>query len=716
MSADEPIIVLGGAGFVGRATARVLTRSGARVVVVDKRMPDVVAPGVSWVSCDLLTDDPPPLPPGPVVVLLGTSDPRTPRAWSLPVDNAVATARVLPRLANRDVILVSTVEVYGAAEGLLTEQTEPLLPGLDLLDDWCDQARLLARSGCPPWRSAPLGRALAEADPSGRWVYALAKLAQERLVQGVVDPDRLTVLRLANVVGVGQERVVTRLVRRALTGQHLHVTRGVRRSFLPDTTVGTLIASGIGPRTCPGTVNVGAEAVALREVAEDVRRVVAAAVDGAAVDVIEHDAPASDSSGLVSVECLAAWGHRVAPLAAYLPTLVRTLADAQTRVFHDDLPVLVPPRLGRPDLVVERQQQALWTGQVKHGNRWTTRLHQQLTETLQLGDEETVLATASGTAALRLLVAATVGPAAPGEVAVLPSFTFAATAEVLLQLGYQLRYADVDPSTWTVDAARLPDLLTDGRVRVVVAVDTFGQPCDYIGLRRACSEAGVALVADSAAALGSRYDGRPVARLADGHSYSMSFAKVLSSGGAGGAVVLRTEAAERLLGDPAGWARSELMSELHAIVALDQLAVLDRMVSARERVAAVYRSALPDLTGTYGQMSRPGDRHSYVHWVLRTPMRDLVQGHLLRQGVRTKPYFPALHRTSHPVDGGHALPVTEHLHREALALPMSSEIDEAQAEAVAFAVRRALWALQSAPDISTPAVGDEPFSRVSTGL
>src|SRR5262249_25687062 len=143
-----------------------------------------------------------------------------------------------------------------------------------------------------------------------------------------------------------------------------------------------------------------------------------------------------------------------------------------------------------------------------------------------------------GTQALRLAIVATAGRGSSGDVAVLPSITYPATANVLVQLGYTPRYVDVDEHTWTMDARALERALADGLPRVVVCVDTFGNPCDYAGLTSICAVAGVPLVADSAAGLGSRYLGRALATQADAHAFSMSFAKVISAAGAGGAVVI----------------------------------------------------------------------------------------------------------------------------------------------------------------------------------
>lgn len=178
----------------------------------------------------------------------------------------------------------------------------------------------------------------------------------------------------------------------------------------------------------------------------------------------------------------------------------------------------------------------------------------------------------------------------------------------------------------------------------------------------------------------------------------MSFAKVLSAGGAGGAVVLPAAAAAAALADPAAWWRSELMNELHAVYAVDQLAVLADLVARRNRVAEIYRAGLRGLPGLTAQAVRPGDTHSYVHWVVRVPEapgRDALQRALLDCGVQTKPYFRAVHLAG---PGGHGarLPVTELLDAQALALPASSEMTEDDAERVVLALRHCYRSLLSA--------------------
>ena len=142
------------------------------------------------------------------------------------------------------------------------------------------------------------------------------------------------------------------------------------------------------------------------------------------------------------------------------------------------------------------------------------------------------------------------------------------------------------PSAGPWTPSRCGSALSPGDVALVVAVDTFGHPVDYAALHIGVPAAGVPLLADSAAALGSSIDGRPVGTQAIGTCVLDELRE--------GAVRRRRRAEPSwsrptpTWRDPFGWTRSALMSELHAIVALDQLDVLDDMVTRRNRFAALY--------------------------------------------------------------------------------------------------------------------------------
>jgi dTDP-4-amino-4,6-dideoxygalactose transaminase len=303
------------------------------------------------------------------------------------------------------------------------------------------------------------------------------------------------------------------------------------------------------------------------------------------------------------------------------------------------------------------------------------------------------------------------GRAKNGDTALLPSYTFPATAEVLSQLGYALRFVDVDRRTWTIDPLQVDTALARHPARVVVGVDTFGNPADYARLRAVCDRHGAALIGDSAAALGSTIAGAPVGTQADAHAFSTSFAKVVSAAGAGGFACLPGDAK---FGPPWSWDRSEGMSELHAIAALDQLDVLDALVAQRGALAATYCRAVDELAATrdarrvHLQQVLRGNTSTWTHFVVRVPAAHRVEiaAALAAMGVETKHYFPALHHSGFDGTRDGALTVTELLHREALALPMSSELTPRQVERVMVGVDRALGEC-SEGRVTTLAFGDD---------
>src|SRR4029079_9987847 len=128
-------------------------------------------------------------------------------------------------------------------------------------------------------------------------------------------------------------------------------------------------------------------------------------------------------------------------------------------------------------------------------------------------------------------------------------------------------------------------------------------------------DAGGPLVPDSAAAVGARHQGRPVATQAAAHAYSLSFAKVVSAGGSGGALALPADAVERL-GTRVAWLRWLPMVETAALAALDLLADLDLLLDRRRAVAARY-AQLATVEGVQPQQVADGDAHAFVHWVAR---------------------------------------------------------------------------------------------------
>ena len=169
-------------------------------------------------------------------------------------------------------------------------------------------------------------------------------------------------------------------------------------------------------------------------------------------------------------------------------------------------------------------------------------------ELCTFGGADFALTCGSGTEALILpLMAWGIGP---GDAVFCPSFTFAATAEVMPLVGASPVFVDVLPHSYNLDPAKLEAAIlavkAEGKLtpRAIIAVDLFGQPADYPALSAVATRHGLKLIADSAQGFGGTLDGHHPLRWADVTTTSFFPAKPL---GCYGDEIGRASCRERVL-------------------------------------------------------------------------------------------------------------------------------------------------------------------------
>jgi len=217
----------------------------------------------------------------------------------------------------------------------------------------------------------------------------------------------------------------------------------------------------------------------------------------------------------------------------------------------------------------------------------------------------------SGTAALH--AAMHVLGVGPGDEVIVPTLTFAASANCVVYQGATPVFADVDADTLLVDPASVEARLSP-RTRAVIAVDFAGQPCDYPALRRLTAPRGIALVADACHALGAADRGVPVGRLADLTALSFHPVKHITTAEGGALVTDDPERARRArvfrnhgittdhrerertgtwTYDMVTLGFNYRLSDLQCALGLSQLSHLSQWVTRRRDIAAVYDAAHP---------------------------------------------------------------------------------------------------------------------------
>lgn len=252
----------------------------------------------------------------------------------------------------------------------------------------------------------------------------------------------------------------------------------------------------------------------------------------------------------------------------------------------------------------------------------------------------------SGTSALHLgLLAAGIGP---GDEVIVPSFTFAATANSVAITGATPVFADIDPLTFTLSPASASQAITP-RTRAIMPVHLYGHPASMDALQAIADERGLAIFEDAAQAHGATLHGRPVGSFGAFAAFSFYPTKNMTSG-EGGMVtsfdpeLIRWVRLARNQGMEKRYANEIIglnnrMTDIHAAIGRVQLTKVGGWTAQRQANAA-YLSA--HLRGVVTPHVAPGVTHVYHQYTIRVEedrdgfARALGEEHGIGSGV----YYP----------------------------------------------------------------------------
>jgi len=301
----------------------------------------------------------------------------------------------------------------------------------------------------------------------------------------------------------------------------------------------------------------------------------------------------------------------------------------------------------------------------------------------------------------------------PGDAIFCPSFTFAATAEVVAWLGATPVFVDVLPDTFNLDPASLEQAIVKAKSeglkpKCVISVDLFGQAADYDAIEAIVEAHGLWLMSDAAQSFGGAHKVRKIGTI--GHVTATSFfpSKPLGCYGDGGAIftddpemaaILRSLRVHGQGSDKYDNVRIGLngrLDTLQAAVLIEKLKILGDEVKARGEVAKRYSelletevqvpTILPEMVSAWAQYTVQVPAHS----------RAKIIADMKADGIPTMVYYPKpLHLQTayrHFPLAGNGLPVSERLANEVLSLPMHPYLDEVTQDRIVESFTRALKA------------------------
>ena len=322
------------------------------------------------------------------------------------------------------------------------------------------------------------------------------------------------------------------------------------------------------------------------------------------------------------------------------------------------------------------------------------------------------VACSSGTAGLHCcLHALGIGP---GDEVITSSFSFVASANVIVYTGATPVFAEVDPLTFNMDPAAVEAAITP-RTRAILVVDIFGYPADVPALIAIAERHGLAIVEDACQSIDGDFNGKKLGTYGHPSVYGFYANKQLTT--AEGGVILTDDDALYLLlksltnqgrSDDGAWlVHSRLgfnyrLSDVHAAIGIAQIERLDWMQDARARIAARYQARMASVDGVTPMYEGP-QRRSWFVYAPRLDAdlaRDAIIGRLEVEGVSAKPYLPCIHlQPYYRTDHGHApgeLPVTEEISASTIALPFFCEMTDEQVDRVCDTMERAIQAERAA--------------------
>ncbi|MCB1469056.1 MAG: DegT/DnrJ/EryC1/StrS aminotransferase family protein, partial [Rhizobiaceae bacterium] len=258
-----------------------------------------------------------------------------------------------------------------------------------------------------------------------------------------------------------------------------------------------------------------------------------------------------------------------------------------------------------------------------------------------------VIACANGTDALLLpLLASGIGP---GDAVFVPSFTFAATAEVVALAHAEPVFVDIDPDTYNLDITSLEAAIAairkEGRLtpKAIIPVDLFGLAADYARIEQIAKRENLLVIEDAAQAVGGSAHGKMCSAFGDVASTSFYPAKPLGCYGDGGAMFTDDDAlAERLRSfafhgkgetqyDNIHIGLNSRLDTLQAAILIEKLAILEDEMVARQAVAQRYAEGLGDVVKVAHVPD--GHRSAWAQYAIETPNRDALKASLQTQGI-----------------------------------------------------------------------------------
>ncbi|MCW8895333.1 DegT/DnrJ/EryC1/StrS aminotransferase family protein [Sulfurimonas sp.] len=338
-----------------------------------------------------------------------------------------------------------------------------------------------------------------------------------------------------------------------------------------------------------------------------------------------------------------------------------------------------------------------------------TEFENALSEYLKYDDEIYSLGLNSCTSALFLALLAL--DVKVGDEVIVPTWTFAATAQVVDWIGAKVVLCDIEEDTLNIDVHKAKKLITD-KTKAIIPVHIAGYPCDIQAISDLAKKYNLKVIEDAAHAIGTSYKDKKIGNFSDITCFSFYATKNLAMGEGGAAVskdkeliekmrklsyfginkeaFKRYEKAGRWYYDIEEIGYKANLDSLHAALGIIQLNKLDKMNKRRRYIASYYRKNLTNkLT-----FNKDSDEHSHTYHLfpIRLPKninRDDFIEELKENNIGASVHFIPLHlHTFYKNRSDNNFEVADRVFDTILSIPMCSAMSDEEVEYVVKTINK----------------------------
>jgi len=315
------------------------------------------------------------------------------------------------------------------------------------------------------------------------------------------------------------------------------------------------------------------------------------------------------------------------------------------------------------------------------------------------------LAVSNGTVALHLALIAL--GIKPGDEVIVPSLTFAASANAIIHTGANPVFCEVDPDTWCIDPYEVEKLISP-KTKAIMPVHLYGHPCEMDVLRSICDKSKLLMIEDSAEALGSQWKGQKVGTFGDAATFSFFGNKTITTGEGGMILFKDSKVAQkaRILRDH-GMSKDKRywhdfvgynyrLTNIQAAIGVAQMEKFQKILEKKITISKFYDSI---LNGSDGIVKLPFQPKHSIHsnWLYGIILdkkinRENISSELLALGIETRPFFFPLHTMPPYMEykKSNSLSHSIDLSSQGLSLPTSVDLTDNELQSISMSVKRVL--------------------------